>query len=168
MRQLIYIILLTSAIWFTSCQTSKNLDSQKQVDYSSDFERIRSMMESLRADVSKQTQMTTDRLSSLKLENNTVDLSPPDSTGKQYPTRVSTTTASKNDQERQEVNESFTLTVQQLVNRMDSLSNKVDALINEKTKVVELSWWDLQKDKVYCCIIALLIVCWLIYRLRKK
>ena len=157
-----------SGIWFTSCKTSHNIETQKQIDYSGDFLYLRNLIESLRLDVNKQTKVTTDKLSDLKIENKTVYLSLPDSTGKQYPVKESTTTASKQEQERSEVDETLSITLQQFSNRLDTISNKVNALLNQREKVVELSWWDLHKDKVYIGVIILIIICWLAYGLRKK
>lgn len=169
MKTLIYItIFLMSGIWFTSCKTSRNMETQKQVDYSGELSRIQSIIESLRTDVSKQTKITTDKLSDLKIENKTVYLSLPDSTGKQYPVKESTTTASKQEQERTEVYETLSITLQQFSNRLDTINNKMNALMNQKEKVIELSWWNLHKDKVYIGIIGLFIVGWLIYRIRRK
>ena len=168
MKALIYItIFLMLGIWFTSCKTSRNMETQKQVDYSGELSRIQSIIESLRADVSKQTKITTDKLSDLKIENKTVYLSPPDSTGKQYPIKESTTTASKQDQERTEVDETLSITLQQFSNRLDTISNKVNALLNQREKVVELSWWDLHKDKVYCYVIGLILAGWLVCKFKK-
>ena len=157
-----------SGIWFTSCKTSHNIESQKQIDYSGDFLYLRNLIESLQLDVNKQTKVTTDKLSDLKIENKTVYLSLPDSTGKQYPVKESTTTASKQEQERSEVDETLSITLQQFSNRLDTISNKVNALLNQREKVVKLSWWDLHKDKVYIGVIILIIICWLAYGLRKK
>ena len=169
MKALIYItIFLMSGIWFTSCKTSRNMETEKQIDYSGDFLYLQNLIESLRLDVNKQTKITTDKLSDLKIENKTVYLSSPDSTGKQYPIKESTTTASKQDQERTEVDETLSITLQQFSNRLDTISNKVNVLLNQKETVVELSWWDLHKDKVYIGIIDLFIVGWLVYRWRKK
>ena len=169
MKALIYItIFLMSGIWFTSCKTSRNMETEKQIDYSGDFLYLQNLIESLRLDVNKQTKITTDKLSDLKIENKTVYLSSPDSTGKQYPIKESTTTASKQDQERTEVDETLSITLQQFSNRLDTISNKVNALLNQREKVVELSWWDLHKDKVYIGVIILIIICWLAYGLRKK
>ena len=170
MRRLVYflIILLTSAIWFSSCRSSRNMETEKQIDYSGEFSRIQSMIESLRADVSKQTKITTDKLSDLKIENTTVYLSSPDSTGKQYPIKESTTTASKQEQERTEISEVLLFTMQQVSGRLDTISNKVNALMNQKEKVVELSWWDLHKDKIYIGIIILIVAGWPVYRIRRK
>lgn len=157
-----------SGIWFTSCKTSRNMETQKQVDYSGELSRIQSIIESLRTDVSKQTKITTDKLSDLKIENKTVYLSLPDSTGKQYPVKESTTTASKQEQERTEVYETLSITLQQFSNRLDTISNKMNALMNQKEKVIELSWWDLHKDKVYVGIIVLIIIVLIIHKARNK
>lgn len=70
-----------SGIWLSSCKTSRNIDTQKQIDYSGDFLYLRNLIESLRLDVNKQTKITTDKLRDLKIENTTVYLSAPDSQG---------------------------------------------------------------------------------------
>lgn len=155
-------------IWFTSCKTSRNMETQKQVDYSGELSRIQSIIESLRLDVNKQTKITTDKLSDLKIENKTVYLSLPDSTGKQYPVKESTTTASKQEQERTEADEILSIALQQFSNRLGSLGNKIDAVLNQKEKITEISWWDLHRDKVYISTIIIIIVSWLVYRIRKK
>lgn len=154
-----------SGIWLSSCKTSRNMEIQKQVDYSDDFIRIQSIIESLRIDVNKQMKMTTEKLSDLKIENTTVYLSAPDSIGRQYPVKESTTTASRQDKERTEVDETLSVILQQFSNRLDSIDNKVNALLNQKETVIELSWWDLHKDKVYIGII-IFIVGYLMYRSR--
>lgn len=165
MKLLLYVTMfLTSGIWFVSCKTSQNMDIRKHTDYSGEFQYLRNTIEELRADVSKQTKITTDKLSDLKIENTTVFLSPPDSVGKQYTLKESTTIASRREQENTEIDETLSVTLQQVSERLDSLSNKVDIVLNQKEKVVELSWWDLQKDKV----IGLLIVVLLVYKFWRK
>jgi hypothetical protein len=141
---------------------------QKQVDYSGAFQYLQNMIESLQMNVNKQTKITTDKLSDLKIENKTVYLSAPDSTGKQYPVKESTTTASKQEQERTEVDETLSIILQQLSNRLDTISNKVNVLLNQKETVVELSWWDLHKDKVYIGIISLIIIRVIVNKVRNK
>lgn len=161
-------MFLMSGIWLSSCKTSRNIDTQKQVDYSSEFQYLRKVMEELRLGLNKQTKIVNDRLSDLKIENTTVYLSAPDSTGKQHVIKESATTASKQEQERTEVYETLSITLQQFSNRLDTISNKVDAMLDQKEKLVELSWWDLHKDRVYIGTIGLLIVGWLVYRWRIK
>lgn len=156
-----------SGIWLSSCKASRNMETQKQIDYFGEFSSLRSMIELLRLDVNKQTKITTDKLSDLKIENTTIYLSPPDSTGKQYPVKESTTTASKQEQERIEVYETLSITLQQFSNRLDTISNKVNVLLNQKETVVELSWWDLHKDKVYIGIIFLIIIGGIVFILKK-
>ncbi|MBC5586129.1 MULTISPECIES: histidine kinase [Bacteroides] len=169
MKVLIYItIFLMSGIWLSSCKASRNMETEKQIDYSGDFLYLQNLIESLQLDVNKQTKITTDKFSDLKIENTTVYLSAPDSTGKQYPVKESITTTTKQDQERTEVDETLSITLQQFSNRIDTISNKVNVLLNQKETVVELSWWDLHKDKIYIGIIILIGTCWFVCRIRKK
>lgn len=84
------------------------------------------------------------------------------------PIKESTTTASKQDQERTEVDETLSITLQQFSNSLDSLNYKVDAVLKQKEKVIELSWWDLHKDKIYIGIIVLIISGWRVSKLRNK
>ena len=140
MKVLIYItIFLMSGIWLSSCKASRNMETEKQIDYSGDFLYLQNLIESLQLDVNKQTKITTDKFSDLKIENTTVYLSAPDSTGKQYPVKESITTTTKQDQERTEVDETLSITLQQFSNRIDTISNKVNVLLNQKETVVELS-----------------------------
>lgn len=170
MKRLIYILtmFLMSGMWLSSCKTSRNMEAEKQIDYLSEFKRIQTMIESLQVDVNKQTKITTDKFSDLKIENKTIYLSAPDSTGKQHPVKESTTTASKQEQERTEIDETLSIALQQFSNRLDTISNKVNALLNQKETVVELSWWDLHKDKVYLGIIVSLLIMWMLYRIKSK
>ena len=161
-------MFLTLGIWFASCKTSRNIGMQKQVDYRGEFQFLRNAVESLRTDVSKQTKITTDKLSDLKIENTTVYFSSPDSIGKQYPIKESTTTASKREQERMEIDETLSLALKQFSNRLDSLNGKVDVMLNLKDKIVEISWWDIYKGKLYCAIVGLLIIIFLHYGYRNK
>lgn len=154
----ICLVILCGLLFLSSCATPQNAETKKEIDYSGDFRHLQSQVESLRTDVSKQLSITTDKLSNLKVENRTVFLSPPDSTGKQHVVQESTTTAAKEDQERQQVNETITASMQQLTTRVDSLMNKVDTLIKEQGRVVQLSWWDLHKDKVYAAVLILIVV----------
>ena len=66
------------------------MEKQQQIDYSSELQQLRNSLDSLHIDIDKQSKVTADKLSNLKLENKTVYLSMPDSTGKQYPIKQST------------------------------------------------------------------------------
>lgn len=169
MKALIYItIFLMSGIWLSSCKTSRNIDIQKQVDYSGEFQYLRKVMEELRLGLSKQTKIVNDRLSDLKIENTTVFLSAPDSTGKQHIIKESTTTVSKQEKERTEVDETLSITLQQFSNRLDTISNRVNVLLNQREMVIELSWWELHKDKIYISIIVLIMITLIVHKARNK
>lgn len=169
MKRLIYIIiLLMSALCLFSCKSSRNIETHKQVDYSGDFQYLRKVMEELRIGLNKQTKIVNDRLSDLKIENTTVYLSAPDSTGKQHVVKESTTKASKLEQERSEIDETLSITMRQFSSQLDTLSNKVNALLNQRENVVEMSWWDIHKDKVYIGSIILIVVCCFVGKIRRK
>lgn len=157
-----------SGIWLSSCKTSRNIDIQKQVDYSGEFQYLRKVMEELRLGLSKQTKIVNDRLSDLKIENTTVFLSAPDSTGKQHIIKESTTTVSKQEKERTEVDETLSITLQQFSNRLDTISNRVNVLLNQREMVIELSWWELHKDKIYISIIVLIMITLIVHKARNK
>ncbi len=157
-----------SGIWLSSCKTSRNIDIQKQVDYSGEFQYLRKVMEELRLGLSKQTKIVNDRLSDLKIENTTVFLSAPDSTGKQHIIKESTTTVSKQEKERTEVDETLSITLQQFSNRLDTISNRVNVLLNQREMVIELSWWELHKDKIYISIIVLIMIALIVHKARNK
>lgn len=63
------------------------------------------------------------------------------------------------------MDETLSVILQQFSNRLDSIDNKVNALLNQKETVIDLSWWDLHKNKVYVGII-IFIVGYLMYRSR--
>ena len=57
-----------------------------------------------------------------------------------------------------EIDETLSLALKQFSNRLDSLNGKVDVMLNLKEKIVEISWWDIYKGKLYCAIVGLLII----------
>jgi hypothetical protein len=103
----------------------------------------------LHLDVNKQSQITSDKLSNLKLENTTIYLSHPDSTGKQYPIKQSTTSLNKQEEEHTQEFETLCVAFSYLSDRIDSLSRNVNQMLNKQEAIKELSWWDLNKDKIY-------------------
>lgn len=150
------------------CATPKNTDRNTQVDYSGEFRQMQSRMDTLLANMEMQRRETSEKLSNLKVENKTVFLSPPDSTGKQYPTMVSETNASKDEKENKTTETELKVTIQRLVEEVNELKEKVDAVISEKEKVVEVSWWQLHKMDVYIGLFILMIIGWLVNKLKGK
>lgn len=146
------VILLAFITLFVSCK-SQEVATEKQTDYSSYFEKQEHKTDSLFAELKLQQQKTTEKLSNLKVENTTTYYTLPDSAGKQYPVYVSTTTANKDEK----VNESMFGVLSAEMSRMreviDSLTNAVNAAMNQKEEVTELSWWDLHKWEVFLLVI---------------
>lgn len=166
--QAILIILLTSAICI-GCRTSQNTEGTKQVDYSGELSGVKSSLDSLLATVQMETTELSNKIGKLKVENKTIYYSVPDSSGKQYPVIVSETNADKEDKESTERHDNLTANLSVISNRIDSISRKMDSLLREQHKTIELSWWNLNKDKVYVSILIVIIIGmgYLVHKLRK-
>ena len=125
-----------------SCATPKNTESDSSADYADLIEWLRSSITGLEKKIDTQSQTTSEKLSNMKIENKTVYLSPPDSTGKQHTTMESTTTATKVDEQRDETVQQTTELLSIINQRIDSLSRKID--LASETKVVEkkLTKWE--------------------------
>ena len=164
-RKWLLIILLASAIW--SCHSSRNLDSHIDTVTREKMQRLIQSMDSLRANVYQLRSESMERLANLKVENKTVYYSAPDSTGRQYPTAVSETKSESSEQESRRTDTELYASMAILSVKVDNLAARFDSLLNKQEKIVEFSWWDRHKNKVYIGF-ALIIVGWLVYKSRKK
>lgn len=165
----LYLIILLMSALCVSCRTSRNTEDIKRVDYSSELSGMRSSLDSLMAAVQKETTELSNKIGKLKVENKTVYYSVPDSTGKQYPVIVSETNADKEDKELTERYENLTAGLSAISERIDSISRKMDGLLRERHESIELSWWDLNKDKVYVSVLVAIVIGmgYLVYKLKK-
>lgn len=162
------LIVMYVMMSLAGCATPKNSESATQVDYSNVLQQMQTRMDTLLANMEVQRKETSEKLSNLKVENKTVYLSPPDSTGKQYPTIVSETNASKDEKENKTIETELKVTIQRLVEEVTDLRNELNAAIVQKEKVKEVSWRNLYKNKIYFTIIVLIIIAWKLYKLRRK
>ena len=145
-----------SVLLASSCATPRKSEYREQSAYRSGASGISSLMEELRADIEDRIDIVSEKISGMKLVNKTVYLSTPDSAGKQYPTKVSETSAGREDKERLEAESTYTTDIRMLRARMDSISGKVDFLVGRAGKEASLSWWDMHKDKAYAVAIVAL------------
>lgn len=162
------VIVWTTIILLCSCSSPKNLQSDTKTDWSNEFGYLSNKMDSLRLNLGLNIDKTNEKLSNIKFNQTVINYSIPDSTGKQYIVSESKTEGERNDEEREQ-------TIIRLQAELTRISNKVDSLYDlmknakrETIKEVELSWWDLHKDKAYVVLIALIIVGWLVYQKRIK
>ena len=159
--------LFILGVILAGCATPKNTDRNTQVDYSNVLQQMQTRMDTLLANMEVQRKETSEKLSNLKVENRTVYLSPPDSTGKQYPTMVSETNASKDEKENKTTETELKVTIQRLVDEVSDLRNELNANVVQKEKVTEVSWWQLHKVDVYAGLF-ILVLGWIMYRSFKK
>ena len=164
---IIGLVVMSVMMSLAGCATPKNTDRNTQIDYSNVLQQMQARMDTLLANMEAQRKETSEKLSNLKVENKTVYLSPPDSTGKQYPTMVSETNASKDEKENKTTETELKVTIQRLVEEVSDLKNKLNASVVQEEKIREASWWDLYKLDVYVAVFILGFVGWLIYRWKK-
>lgn len=162
------LVVMILVISLAGCATPMNTDRNTHVDYSQDLQQMQSRMDSLMYNMQMQRKEVSEKLSNLKIENRTVYYSQPDSTGKQYPTQVIETIVNQKDKENKTSDTELNVTIQQLVTEVSDLRQKLDAVMSEKNKVVELSWWDLNKNKVYVSAALLLFLFILIVNLKRR
>lgn len=162
------ISVILWVILLSSCATPKNIDRNTQIDYSNNLHQMQNRMDSLLTNMKLMQRETSERLSNLKIENTTTYLSPPDSTGKQYPTQVSETTVNKEEKENKTTDTKIEATMQLLIKEVNDLKQKMNTSISEKEKVKEVSWWQLHKVDVYAVVFGMVIMGWLVYKWRKN
>ena len=160
------LIAMSVMMALAGCATPMNTDRNTQVDYSNLLQQMQSRMDSLLINMEAQRKETSEKLSNLKVENKTVYLSPPDSTGKQYPTIVSETNASKDEKENKTTETELKVTIQRLVEEVSDLKNKLNTRVVQEEKVKEVSWWQLHKVDVYVGLF-ILVLGWLVYKKNK-
>lgn len=159
---------IAASLIMLGCAAPKTTTTDTQVDYTSGLEEMQSRMDSLLLNVRLMHKETSERLSNLKIENTTTYLSVPDSTGKQYPTMISNTTASKEEKENKSTDVNVEANIQRLVSEVGELRQQLNAAMAEKTKVKQVSWWQLHKMDVYATLFAMIIVGWLAYKRVKR
>lgn len=162
------VILFFFMALLVSCK-SQEVVTEKQTDYSSYFEKQEQKTDSLFAELKLQQQKTTEKLSNLKVENTTTYYTLPDSAGKQYPVYVSTTTANKDEKVNESMFTELNAEMMRMQEKIDSLTNAVNAAMKHKEEVTELSWWDLHKWEVFLLVIIVSAfgIGILIYKYRK-
>lgn len=161
------IILLTPAI--CSCRSSQNMERQTYADREAHYRRQLEIADSLFSALYLTRREVSERLADLKIKNTTTYYSAPDSTGKQYPVRISETKADGKERESTQTDTELNATIRRLTNVVNSLNRRVDERLKEHEKVAEMSWWDLHKNKVVAAagLLALVAAGFLIHRIRK-
>lgn len=162
------LVVMITVMSLAGCATPKNTDRTTNVDYSSNFQQMQSRMDSLMLNMRLMSKEISEKVSNLKIKNTTTCLSPPDSTGKQYPTQVSETTVNKEEKENKTIDTKIEATMQQLIKEVNDLKQQLNTSISEKEKVKEVSWWQLHKVDVYAVVFGMVIMGWLVYKWRKN
>lgn len=149
----------------SSCATSRNTDYNRDEQKAEKLDRLEQLITEVRTDIDKQYNSVTDKLSNMKVASTTVVLSPPDSTGRQHATQVTSTNMSREDRETVTESENTAVRIDFLSQKVDSLAYLLNVALSEKETVVELTWWDRYKVEV---LLGIVIVLFAINYFRKK
>lgn len=161
-RNISYLVGFTV---LAGCATSSNIDTRVQHDYSQRFDKLEQTLHSLNMDMNSSSSILSDKLSNLKMNKTTIVYSSPDSTGRQYPVEISTTDINREDKQLTRMEENMSLVAAVLTQKVDSLTQVVNSVLEEKQKTVELSWWDRYKTELF---MILFIVVSVVGLIRKK
>lgn len=161
----LYIVLLMLVV--CACKSSRNLETNVDAISQEEIGRLMQSMDSLQSNVQLLRKESSEYWKNQKIESKTTYWSAPDSTGKQYPTLTNETKTESNEQETSHTDTELYASVSILSAKIDSLSARFDAVLNTKEKVIELSWWDRHKDKIYISLFLVALV-WVVWKTMKK
>lgn len=169
MRLFRFLVLSGIVLMLCSCAASRNSSSQTSLDYESGFTEVKQMISSLSARLTVSAGELSSRLQNLKVTNTTNYYSAPDSSGRQYLVSSSNTGIESDVSETSQTTIDLNLDVTFIREQLDSINHRLDALYSKNEQTVQLSWWDLNKDKVYLglFILVLVSIIYVIIRLRR-
>lgn len=150
----------------SSCSSSQNLRTNTTKDYIEDLKVMRIQMDSLSQNITVNQHEIFKLISNLRIDNKSILFYPPDSTGKQYPMKETTTIVNKEYLNDGSIDTSIDSETHQISVGLEELKDLMKSIVDNTTEKVQLSWWSLNKDKIF--IVFLVIVGVLIYRLFKK
>lgn len=168
MKPLVYVIAVLLFSAFCSCRPSKNLTTDNSDNYKEILEELCTSVSKIDRKIDTQSKTTSEKMSNLKVENKTVYLSAPDSTGKQYPTMESTTTATKVDEQKEENVEHTTEILSYIDERIDSLNRKIDLMSENKVVEKQLTAWQQFKLDVGGFAISALVLIIVVLIIKKR
>lgn len=170
MKTVLHIFMIIfPMLGICSCASPQEVEYTGGEKTSNRYELLFSATDSMFGEISAGQRELKDRLAELKIENKTVYYSAPDSTGRQHPVSVSETVARGSEKESSRTDTRMDVLLQRMMSRVDSLSGKVDAVLREQRKTVELSWWDRNKGCIDTAVQVMVLIAfgYIVYKLRR-
>lgn len=155
---------LAFSFLLASCGTSENVKTEEQKDYTNELLSLSSSLDSLEVSMENRFEITMEKIADMKMESTTIYLSTPDSMGRQYPIKQNVTTINKQEGEKVESSGVETAMIERLLSVVDSLRDALTAKTEKREKVIEVSWWDMNKYRV---LIAIPLLAISIYAIRR-
>lgn len=153
-----------------SCKSSQQTITDVAGDYSDDLQALKYSFDSLSVRLEQTSKEISSKMSKLNVENKTIIYSLPDSAGKQFPVKESTTIINREDKERKETYTQMLSRIDKLITEVNEFKEKVNTSLAAKETTERLSWWDKYKVKIYFIgtIFILIAIAKLVYKLKNR
>lgn len=161
---------------FASCKSPQpTLSVNREVKDNTEEQVSKVSTDSLTASISRDVKRLYDKVSDLEIESKKTKWSAPDSTGRQFPTETTETTARNKIHEKEQVDKSFKVEIQRMLLFIEELNRKIDVLSKENiVETPKLTKWQKLKMNIGGFAITLsaifiwTIILWLAIRIKKK
>lgn len=138
MKKLLIFLLAIMALSICSCRSSKIDTTVHQTSTEKkQSEQKDSSAHKMQADVIKNIEQMKELIQQFEFNWQKTNYSPPDSTGKQYPTSTETATGSSTKQEKEIYNEQLQVQIQQIQETLLIMKEQLEKQKRNDTKVVE-------------------------------
>ena len=138
MKKLLIFLLAIMALSICSCRSSKIDTTVHQTSTEKkQSEQKDSSAHKMQADVIKNIEQMKELIQQFEFNWQKTNYSPPDSTGKQYPTSTETATGSSTKQEKEIYNEQLQVQIQQIQETLLIMKEQLEKQERNDTKVVE-------------------------------
>lgn len=138
MKKILVFLLVIMSFSICSCRSSKidtaihqTSTEQKQT------EQDEASTDKAQVDVNKKVERIIEMMQQMEFNWQKTNYSPPDSTGKQYPTSTETATGLSTKQEKETYNEQLQVQIQQIQETLLTLKEQLEKQEKNDTKVVE-------------------------------
>lgn len=138
MKKILVFLLAIVVLSVCSCRSSKIDTTVHQASTEQkQTEQTDSSVYTMRSDVIKNIEQVKEMMQQMNFNWQKTNLSPPDSTGKQYPTSTETATGTSTKQEKETYNEQLQVQIQEIKETLLTLKEHLYKQEKNDTKVVE-------------------------------
>lgn len=138
MKKILIFLLVIVVLSVCSCRSSKTDTTVHQTNTEQkQTEQTDSSVYTMQSDVIKNIEQVKEMMQQFEFNWQKTNYSPPDSTGKQYPTSTETATGSSTKQEKETYNEQLQVQIQEIRETLLTLKEQLEKQEKTDTKIIE-------------------------------